>query len=83
MLGWEEASLRIKNILDHPLAEWLDFSQESVIAATELARERRIRVNDALIAQQAIQNNAAILTDNIKDFKKIKSLKLIPLGEPQ
>jgi len=74
-----EASLRTTNILEHPLAQWLDFSSEMVVGAIKLSKESKIRINDALIAQQAIAMKAAVLTDNLKDFGKVKGLKVIPL----
>lgn len=74
-----EASLRIINILEHPLAQWLDFSPEVAIDAIRLSKESKIRINDALIAQQALTMKAAVLTDNLKDFEKVKGLKVIPL----
>ena len=74
-----EASLRTINILVHPLAQWLDFSSEVAIDAIRLSKESKIRINDALIAQQALTMKAAVLTDNTKDFEKVKGLKIIPL----
>lgn len=79
VLSTEEATLRITNVLEHPLAQWLDFSSEVAIDAIRLSKESRIRINDALIAQQALTMKAAVLTDNLKDFEKVKGLKVIPL----
>ena len=50
-----------------------------VKGAIELATQNKIRINDALIAQQALELRASILTDNVKDFRKVKGLKVIPL----
>ena len=77
--GLESAASRIKNILSSPVIEFMEFSPEVILRATKLARDFQMRINDALIAQQAIETGAAILTDNVKDFKKIKSIKIIPL----
>ncbi len=77
--GLEGATLRVADILNSPLVDFLDFRPETIVRATKLARDFQMRINDALIAQQAIELGAAVLTDNIRDFGKIKSLKIIPL----
>jgi predicted nucleic acid-binding protein len=77
--GRESASLRIRDILDHPSVQLLEFGAETIIRATKLARDFQMGINDALIAQQAIETGASVLTDNVKDFKKIKLIKIMPL----
>lgn len=79
LIGPDEASARTINILEHPSAEWLEFSSNIAINAVKLARERKIRINDAIIAQQALALKATVLTDDIKDFKKVDNLKILPL----
>jgi predicted nucleic acid-binding protein len=79
LLSPQEASIRVTNILEHPLSQWLDFTSDVVVDAIKLSRERKIRINDALIAQQALKMKAVILTDNLKDFEKVNGLKIIPL----
>lgn len=75
----ETASARVTNIIEHPLAQWLEFSNDTVIKAISLSKKEQVRINDALIAQQALELRARILTDNVKDFKKVRSLDIIPL----
>ncbi|MDE1833442.1 MAG: type II toxin-antitoxin system VapC family toxin [Candidatus Micrarchaeota archaeon] len=77
--GLEGAALRIRDILNEPTMEFLEFTSDTIIRATKLARDFQMRINDALIAQQAIETGAAILTDNVKDFRKIMSIRVIPL----
>ena len=79
LIGPDEALPRTINILEHPSAEWLDFSPNIAVSAIKLANEKGIRINDALIAQQALSLKATVLTDDIKDFKKIDNLKILPL----
>ena len=79
--GRESASARVRGILSHPSVELLEFKAETIIRASVLARDFQMRINDALIAQQAIETGAAILTDNVKDFGKIKSIRVIPLRD--
>ena len=66
-------------ILEHPLAHWLDFSYENVMSAMKIAHESVIRINDALISTHAMKANAAVLTDNVRYFEKVKSIKIIRL----
>ncbi len=77
--GAESAASRVRNILRSPSVDLTEFSPETASRAANLARDFQMRINDALIAQQAIETGASILTDNVKDFKKIKSIRIIPL----
>ncbi|HVC58129.1 MAG TPA: type II toxin-antitoxin system VapC family toxin [Candidatus Acidoferrales bacterium] len=77
--GREGAALRIRDILNEPAMELLELTAETIMRAANLARDFQMRINDALIAQQAIETGASILTDNVKDFRKIRSIKIIPL----
>jgi predicted nucleic acid-binding protein len=79
LIGSEEASYRTTNILEHPSAQWLEFSPNIALDAIKLSKEKSIRINDAMIAQQALSFKASILTDNVKDFKKVNGLKILPL----
>ena len=79
LLGIDEASRRAGNLIANNHSRWLEFDGEIVNKAVKLSHANRIRINDALIAQQALNENAAILTDNIKDFKKVSGLKIIPM----
>ena len=78
-LGIKEARSRVADILGHPLVQWLDFTNDAVLGSLKLAETNRMRINDALIAYQALKANASLLTDNIKDFDKVKGLRLLPL----
>ncbi len=44
---------------------------------TEYAKSHTLDIPDALIAATAIENNASLLTYNVKDFKYIPQLTLI------
>lgn len=78
-LGTADASGRMTNIIEHPRAQWMEFTDEVVINAIKLSNAVQLRINDALIASQALQTGASVLTDNVKDFQKVKGLKIIPL----
>lgn len=77
--GRVEAAAKVSKIFSNPNSDFFEFTPDIIIRATKLARDFQMRINDALIAQQAIETGASILTDNVKDFKKIKSIKVLPL----
>lgn len=79
ILNENEALRRVRNILHHPLANWLPISSETALRAMELARRSHIGINDAIIARQALEVSASLLTDNVRDFRKVQQLNLIPL----
>ncbi|MBU4298744.1 type II toxin-antitoxin system VapC family toxin [Patescibacteria group bacterium] len=47
--------------------------------SAELRRIYKIKLADAVIAATAISTNSYLVTRDIKDFKKIKGLKLLPI----
>ena len=79
LLGSSKAAVRMSHILRHPAVNWLEFGPSSVLFALGLASKFEVRINDALIAQQALEHKAEVLTDNVKDFRKVKAVKIIPL----
>lgn len=79
LLGKREALMRGLKILESRDVAYLPIEDETVRDAIRLSLEKNIRINDALIAQQCLDMKVPILTDNLKDFKKVKGLKIIPL----
>lgn len=79
LLGSTEAAIRVSRAVTAPEVDYLEFTSSTVTRAMGLARNFGMRINDALIAQQAIDLGASILTDNVKDFKKIGAVKVLPL----
>lgn len=79
ILGINDALTKITNIVNEPLMEWIDFSDEDFKEAARLSKSAKIRINDAMIAQSALRLKVPILTDNVKDFKKVSGLEIIPL----
>ena len=73
------AKERVAQIIRHPLVQWLDFGKEDALAAMDLAHTHELKINDAMIARQALEEGVAVLTDNIKDFRKVRGLKVVPL----
>ncbi len=70
---------RLDTILSSPSIEWIDMGKLETMLATGLAESCKIRINDALIAQQALAAGAKVLTDNVKDFRKVRGLEIIPM----
>lgn len=70
---------KVAKILQNPSIEWLDMHRETASEAIKLAKETGIRINDAMIGAQALERKAKVLTDDIKDFRKLKNLETIPL----
>lgn len=77
--GAEEARERTSQILGHQSTEWLELGTETVKSAMKLACDCRIRINDAIIARQALELGMHVFTDNLKDFEKVDGLAIIPL----
>ncbi len=73
------AANKINNILNGEKIDFIEFTAENLMRAVKLARDFKMRINDAMIAQQALETGASVLTDNVKDFKKVGALKVIPL----
>lgn len=74
----EVAYSRVINILQNPSIEWLELGRNTSISAVRLAKNVQIKINDALIAEQALEVGAKIFTDDA-DFNKINGLKVIHL----
>ena len=79
LLGVEEARGRVNKILGSSFVVYESLSLETAQRALGIASQHRIRINDALIAAHALDARTALLTDNEKDFRRIKGLKLIAL----
>ncbi|MDD1744988.1 MAG: PIN domain-containing protein [Candidatus Methanoperedens sp.] len=80
LLDKEESFLRTNKILTSSYVEYEPIGYDTVLKASELSYKSNFRINDALIAQHAIDLHVeSIFTDNVKDFEKILDLKIIPL----
>ena len=79
LLGRNDAARRVTNILDNPTVSWLEFTVDIAKQALALASKAQMRINDAMNAQQALHLNMGVLTDNVKDFGKVKGLNVVPL----
>ncbi len=74
-----EARSRTLKILNSEHVIFIPIEKETIIRAINLSWRYKIRINDAIIAQHTIDSKAKrILTDNVKDFRKIQGLNIIP-----
>jgi len=80
LLDKEESFRRTQNILNSEYVEYEPVDYDTVSKALELSHNSNIRINDAIIAQHALDLTVdGIFTDNVRDFEKIPDLKVIPL----
>lgn len=68
---------RVKNILSSKSFIYVPIEKETLEKSIELTKY--VTINDAIIAQQVIDLKSSLLTDNVKDFRKIKGLRIIKL----
>ena len=61
------------------LEQWEKINVDNPLAAQagDLSREYKMEIPDANIAATALQESSVLITKNIKDFQKIKGLKVI------
>jgi len=78
LLGQEESHNRTLKILNSKYIVYESVSIDTILKALELSYNSNIRINDAIIAQNAMDLNVDVFTDNTEDFKKISNLKIIP-----
>ncbi|NJD51346.1 MAG: PIN domain-containing protein [Candidatus Methanoperedens sp.] len=80
LLDKEESYHRTKKILTSSYVEYEPIGYDTVLNASELSYKSNVKINDAIIAQHAMDLNVeSIFTDNVKDFAKILDLKIVPL----
>ncbi len=80
LLGSEESFNRTQKILISKHVEYEPIDYNTVLRASELSFESNIKINDAIIAQHAIDLKVDnIFTDNDKDFEKVLALNIIYL----
>ncbi len=80
LLDNEEAFQRTKKILTSSYVDYEPIGYDTILKASEFSFKSNIRINDAIIAQHAIDLNVdGIFTDNVKDFENSLDLKIIPL----
>jgi predicted nucleic acid-binding protein len=80
ILNSEESYQRTLNLLNSEYFEYYPVDQTTLKRAIELNYTSKMRINDAIIAQQCLDLKLdGIFTDNVKDFKKVADLHIINL----
>jgi len=80
ILNSEESYQRTLNLLNSEYFEYHPVDQTTFKRAVELNYTSKMRINDAIIAQQCLDLKLdGIFTDNVKDFKKVPDLHIINL----
>lgn len=84
LLNAEEAYERTLKIISSGYVEYVPLEEETVLKAIELSRSKNIGINEALIAQHALDLDAdGLVTNNTKDFVKVEGLKVIGLRKDE
>jgi predicted nucleic acid-binding protein len=78
-LGKNESLERVKKILDSSDVSYVPLEDSVARSAVHLAGTKPIRINDAIIAEQALMLKVPVLTDNVRDFEKVPGLAVEPL----
>lgn len=80
LLNRREAKKKVEGILESSHIKYITIEKSTVKSALDLPEKYNIRINDALIAQHVFDAKCdGILTDNVKDFKRIRGLNVINL----
>ncbi|MBI3413388.1 MAG: type II toxin-antitoxin system VapC family toxin [Candidatus Aenigmarchaeota archaeon] len=79
LFGVAPAREKVTEIVHHPSVHWLDVGKADAEEAMKLSEKHSIRINDAIIAGQALRLKVPVLTDNVRDFRRVKGLKVVPL----
>ncbi len=67
--------------LDSKKVLYFAIERDTMVRAMRLAEKASIRINDAMIAQHALDIKAdELLTDNVKHFSKVTGLRVSGLG---
>ena len=75
LYSWERADERV---IDRPLDQFEEVAVDRPIAeeAGHIRRETKLRLPDALIAASAIMSKRPLTTRNLRDYRKVKGLRL-------
>ncbi|MBI4174800.1 MAG: PIN domain-containing protein [Candidatus Aenigmarchaeota archaeon] len=82
ILDRQTAAAKVSAILESAGVRCLTMQRETIAKAVSMASRLQMRINDALIAQQALEEGATILTDDRRSFKKVKGLRIRQLNPP-
>lgn len=81
LVGKQKAKTTTEIMLGSESVLYLPVEKDTIERALALSLKDGMRINDAIIAQQCLENKIPLLTDNVKDFRRTSSLKLLPFRE--
>ena len=82
ILNGEEAYERTMSLLHSNHIDYYPVDQNTLENAIELNHRQKMRINDAVIAQHCLDMRLdGIFTDNVRDFKRVPGLHIVPLRE--
>ena len=75
LYSWDQADERV---IDRLLDQFEEVAVDRLVAeeAGRIRRETKLRLPDALIAASAIVSKRPLMTRNLRDFKRVKRLRL-------
>ena len=79
LIGVEGAADRTRKILGSRFVVYEPLSLQIAEEALGIASRHAVRINDAMIAAHALQTRESVMTDNVKDFKRVPGLNIIPI----
>lgn len=78
VLGYSSITKEQENYFDavFSIVNKIPVSSEIIFEAIKLRKNNKLSVGDSIIAASAIELNLTLLTNNVSDFKKVKSLQI-------
>jgi predicted nucleic acid-binding protein len=79
LLGFKKINLNESNALSSFItnSNIFDLEEDIILETIHIRKLYNIKLPDAIIAATCMVNNCSLITNNIKDFDKIKGLHLI------
>lgn len=78
VLGFNASATEFKKLTDFiSVANIYELSDEVVEKTIDLRKQHQVKLPDAIIAATALVHKLTLITNNVKDFKNIKGLKLV------
>ena len=79
LLGVADAADRTRRMLASRFVIYEPVTSQMVDEAINISQCHGVRINDAIVAAHALQAGTSVLTDNVKDFRRVPGLKVVSL----
>jgi len=78
LLCWKTDAVKEQRVKDFITeSEVLDIIPDVIMHCVKIRRDNKVKTPDAIIAATAIANDYTLISNNDKDFKRIKGLKYL------